>query len=57
MNVVRADSGDVDACCIGNDPLVFVTIILMMNTLSMLLANQVFSKELTALTKILKHYM
>jgi hypothetical protein len=45
VNVVRADSGDVDACCIGNNPLVFVTIILMMNTLSMLLAYQLFSKE------------
>jgi hypothetical protein len=32
--VGRVDSaaGDTDACCMGNDPLVVVTIILMMNT-------------------------
>jgi hypothetical protein len=56
-NVVRVDSGDVDACCIGNDPLDFVAIILVINTLSMLLICPVFSKEITALTEILKHYM
>jgi hypothetical protein len=54
---VRADSGDVDACCMGNDPLDFVAIILVMNTLSMLLTWQVFPSEITALTKTLKHYM
>jgi hypothetical protein len=57
VNVVRVDSATGDVCCMGNDPLVFVAIILVMNTPSMLLAYHVFSKELTALTKFLKHYM
>jgi hypothetical protein len=56
---VRVDSvtGDADACCMGNDPLVVVTIILVMNTLSRLLFYSGIPKEITALTKILKHYM
>jgi hypothetical protein len=57
--VERVDSaaGDADACCMDDDPLVVVTIILVMNTLPMLLIYLKITKEITALTKNLKHYM
>jgi hypothetical protein len=59
VNVVRVDSatGNADACCMDDGPLVVVTIILVMNMLSVQLIRSEITKELTALTKNLKHYM